>query len=393
MATKLRIGFYILAASSLPFLYILCVSLEIWTSGSMTGDRLGLSWLSESVFGRYPAPAEAMMSFEEQFIGDTYGREDIPPQSTCPDTLTRKWSSTGFNGSFLATIPVLQWAKDVNLQQYQRLKQYGGTYGWASMDYETLKATLSVLNRTANHQMFDDWQIRRKGSQCVRCAVVGNGGILNGSGQGREIDGHHYVFRTNGAVLDGFQQDVGRRTTHYTFSTNTFKNSMRSYRNQGYSGPPLSEETRYVFLPDHDRDYLLVKAVATHTPVERGRDKTKTPPTYFGEDATAEKLKMYHPDFVRYLRNRFFQSHAQKKGYKRIYRPSTGSVMLLAALHTCDQVSAYGFMTPDYKKYPNHYYDKTLSKVRFFANHDYGSELELWQQLHKDGLIRLYMRP
>jgi alpha-N-acetylgalactosaminide alpha-2,6-sialyltransferase (sialyltransferase 7B) len=29
-----------------------------------------------------------------------------------------------------------------------------------------------------------------------------------------------------------------------------------------------------------------------------------SPPTYFGEDATAEKLKMYHPDFVRYLRNR-----------------------------------------------------------------------------------------
>ena len=57
------------------------------------------------------------------------------------------------------------------------------------------------------------------------------------------------------------------------------------------------------------------------------------------------------------------------------------------------QVSAYGFMTPDYKKYPNHYYDKTLSKVRFFANHDYGSELGLWQQLHKAGLMRLFMRP
>ena len=66
----------------------------------------------------------------------------VPPlwsPQTCPDTLTRKWSSTGFNGSFLATIPVLQWAKDVNLQQYQRLKQYGGTYGWASMDYESKK--------------------------------------------------------------------------------------------------------------------------------------------------------------------------------------------------------------------------------------------------------------
>lgn len=29
-----------------------------------------------------------------------------------------------------------------------------------------------------------------------------------------------------------------------------------------------------------------------------------SPTRYFGADVSAEKLKMYHPDFVRYLRNR-----------------------------------------------------------------------------------------
>lgn len=35
---------------------------------------------------------------------------------------------------------------------------------------------------------------------------------------------------------------------------------------------------------------------------------------------------------------RFLRSNALKTRYKDIYRPSTGAVMLLAALHTCDQV-------------------------------------------------------
>lgn len=49
------------------------------------------------------------------------------------------------------------------------------------------------------------------------------------------------VSRTNGAIIKGFETDVGSRTTHYTFSTNTLMNSMRSYAGAGYRGPPVSE--------------------------------------------------------------------------------------------------------------------------------------------------------
>lgn len=50
-----------------------------------------------------------------------------------------------------------------------------------------------------------------------------------------------FYVRTNGAVTKGFEQDVGLRTTHYTFSTNTLMNSIRSYTGVGYSGPPVSK--------------------------------------------------------------------------------------------------------------------------------------------------------
>lgn len=56
------------------------------------------------------------------------------------------------------------------------------------------------------------------------------------------------------------------------------------------------------------------------------------------------------------------------------------------------KVSAYGFMTPDYQSYSDHYYDRSYQPVGFYANHDLHMEMDLWQQLHKAGLIRLYMR-
>ncbi|XP_045924723.1 alpha-N-acetylgalactosaminide alpha-2,6-sialyltransferase 2 isoform X1 [Micropterus dolomieu] len=356
-----------------------------------SSDGLDKTWISTK--GPTPKPqriTQAARTTEPSYIGDTYMSEDVPPQTDCPDGIQSRVTQTEFGERFLKNIPVLQWAKHVTPEQHQRLSRYPGAHGWGGVDYETLVETLSVLNSSANWQMFDDWKDRSSKSECIRCAVVGNGGILNNSKKGEEIDGHHYVFRTNGAVIKGFEKDVGSRTTHYTFSTNTMVNSMRSYAGAGYRGPPQSKETRYIFLPDHDRDYLLMKAAVTHTRVERGSEQKKDPSKYFGEDLSIEKFKMYHPDFIRYLRNRFLRSPSLKK-FRNIYRPTTGAVMLLAALHTCSKVSAYGFMTPDYKSYSDHYFDIKHHPVAFFANHDMRMELTLWQRLHQAGLIQLYM--
>ncbi|XP_051771615.1 alpha-N-acetylgalactosaminide alpha-2,6-sialyltransferase 2 isoform X1 [Ctenopharyngodon idella] len=339
-----------------------------------------------------PMPKNEAKPTEPDFFGDRYAMDDFPSQTNCPNNIRKRVSQTQFSEIFLHSIPVLQWAKHLTPEQYQRLSQYSGAHGWGGIDIEVLKSSLGILNTTANRLMFDDWEKRENRSQCIRCAVVGNGGILNGSRKGKEIDEHDYVFRVNGAVVDGFQNDVGSRTSFYTFSTNTMRNSMRSYAYVGYRGPPISKETRYIFLPDHDRDYILMKAASTHTVIDKGPERSKKPPTYFGEDVTVEKFKIYHPDFIRYLRNRFLHSNLLKTGARKIYRPSTGAVMLLAAIHTCDQVDAYGFMTPDYNLYSDHYYDKQRHAVHFYANHDMRMEMKLWQELHQAGLMNLFMR-
>ncbi|KAI5103483.1 alpha-N-acetylgalactosaminide alpha-2,6-sialyltransferase 2, partial [Silurus meridionalis] len=311
---------------------------------------------------------------------------------SCSNSIQKKMLKTDFAETYLPSVPVLQWAKHFSEQEYERLSHYHGAHGWGSVSIDILNESLSLLNTSANRVMFDDWKNRKSRSGCIRCAVVGNGGILNGSKKGKEIDHNDYVFRTNGAVINGFEKDVGSRTSFYTFSTNTFRNSLRSYAHAGYKSAPKSKETRYIFLPDHDRDYILMRAASLHIPIKYGKERSSKPPVYFGPNVTVENFKMYHPDFVRYIRNRFLHSGRLKSKLRNIYRPSTGAVMLLAALHTCDEVNAYGFMTPDFRNYSDHYYDKYPRKVRFFANHDLRMELNLWQKLHKAGLIKLYMR-
>lgn len=59
-----------------------------------------------------------------------------------------------------------------------------------------IKSTLSLLNDSESSQLFA--ASRKPLSNCIRCAVVGNGGILNGSRQGQNIDAHDYVFRCVG---------------------------------------------------------------------------------------------------------------------------------------------------------------------------------------------------
>ncbi|RXN02164.1 Centrosomal protein of 131 kDa [Acipenser ruthenus] len=235
------------------------------------------------------------------------------------------------------------------------LSKYGKDLPQTLLRLQVLKESLDLLNTTANQEMLDDWGSRANRSACVRCAVVGNGGILKGSQKGKEIDRHDYVFRTNGAVIEGFEKDVGSRTSFYTFSANTLRNSMLAYLSVGFRGPP-------------------------------------SPPTQFGKDVRAEKFKMYHPDFIRYIRNRFLRASIVSTGNRDFYRPSTGAIMLLAAVHTCDQVSAYGFMTSNYAKFSDHYYDNIYRKVIFYINHDLKMEMRLWQQLHEAGIIQLYMR-
>ncbi|XP_007454369.1 PREDICTED: alpha-N-acetylgalactosaminide alpha-2,6-sialyltransferase 2 [Lipotes vexillifer] len=295
-----------------------------------------------------------------------------------------------FRDLFDLSIPVLLSGNLFTQELWDSLSRHKAPYGWQGLSSQAIASTLSLLNSSESTRLFAVSRELLPG--CIRCAVVGNGGILNGSRQGQNIDAHDYVFRLNGAVIKGFENDVGTKTSFYGFTVNTMKNSLISYSNLGFTSVPQGQDLRYIFIPSDIRDYMMLRSAILGVPVPEGPDKGDRPQTYFGPEASASKFKLLHPDFISYLTERFLKSKWINTKFRDLYMPSTGALMLLTALHTCDQVSAYGFITSNYQKFSDHYFERIKKPLIFYMNHDMSLEATLWKDLHKAGILWLYQR-
>ncbi|XP_046305463.1 alpha-N-acetylgalactosaminide alpha-2,6-sialyltransferase 2 isoform X3 [Marmota monax] len=176
-----------------------------------------------------------------------------------------------FRKLFDLSTPVLLWGGLFTPELWDNLRQQKGPYGWQGLSHQTIASTLSLLNSSENERLFA--ASGGPSPDCIRCAVVGNGGILNGSRQGLQIDAHDYVFRLNGAVIKGFEQDVGTKTSFYGFTVNTMKNSLISYQNLGFTSVPQGQDLRYIFIPSSIRDYLMLRSAILGVSVPEGPDK------------------------------------------------------------------------------------------------------------------------
>uniref|UniRef100_A0AAY5KER1 alpha-N-acetylgalactosaminide alpha-2,6-sialyltransferase n=1 Tax=Esox lucius TaxID=8010 RepID=A0AAY5KER1_ESOLU len=284
---------------------------------------------------------------------------DYEPRALCPLKGTVK-NDDFLRQHFNFNISVLQSAGSFSQSEWERLTKYMPPYGWKGIPEDVVRSTLALLNDSSSSRLFE----RRWPGQCVRCAVVGNGGILRGSKQGRAIDNHDFVFRVNGAITRHFEEDVGTKTSFYGFTTNTMKHSLLLYRKEGFTNVPQGQSVRYIFIPSDQRDYVMLSAAILGLKVTSGHDRGDW----------------------------FLKSHLLKSNYSHLYMPSTGALMLLTALHMCDQVSAYGFITRNFADFSDHYYDAVKRPLRFYVNHDLHMESWLWEVLHARKVMTLYKR-
>lgn len=202
------------------------------------------------------------------------------------------------------------------------------------------------------------------------CSVVGNGGILNNSTCGKQIDSAQFVFRCNLPPLDdGYERDVGRKTDLVT------------------ANPSILID-KFDALNEHRRPFV-------ESLNRFGRSMLLLPTFSYGYN-TPVCLRAFYSieDFESPIRPVFFNP----KYLQRLYvlwrslglkepRLSTGMMMVSLALELCERVDLYGFwpfaLHPhSLRGLTNHYYDNKPARRGY---HSMPAEFERLLKLHSEG--------
>ncbi|KAM9425818.1 alpha-N-acetylgalactosaminide alpha-2,6-sialyltransferase 1-like [Pholidichthys leucotaenia] len=340
-----------------------------------------------------PPPETPMpILFKESFTRlphwdfDDFYRQDAPPRlTTCVQSLQNS-ENEGFKKTFLPNIRLYLHKDNINMSEWNRLSHFNSPFGFMGFKYDDVMPSLKLIPKPKEPLLLP------KGDGCVHCAVVGTSGILNGSKMGAEINAHDYIFRMNGAITEGYEEDVGNKTSVYVHTGNSITGSLKRFKKYGYKAAPHDEGIKYVLIPEGIRDFNWLEGLLKGGPVSDGQYKNKWPRTYYSGQYDKSRFYVLHPDFLRYVQNRFLKSSKLDDSVWSLVRPTNGAFTIFLALHTCDTVDTYGFISEDYKKYSNYYFERNITEIIFYMNHDYLMEKDLWKDLHNRNIIKLYQR-
>ncbi|XP_029954739.1 alpha-N-acetylgalactosaminide alpha-2,6-sialyltransferase 1-like [Salarias fasciatus] len=338
-----------------------------------------------------PMPALSVKSFKKLPVWDfedVYNQDAPPRPTTCAQSL-RNTNDEYFRKAFLPNIRLYLHKDNFNMSEWNRLSHFNNPFGFMGYKYDDVITSFKLIPEPVEPLL----RPKPGGDGCIRCAVVGTSGILNGSKMGEEIDAHDYVFRMNGAITRGYEEDVGNRTSVYVHTAHSITSSLYLLKKYGYKAAPHDEGIKYVLIPEGMRDFQWLDGLLKDQKVSAGPYRNREPRKHYSGQYNESRFYVLHQDFLRYVRNRFLKSPNLNRTYWAIVRPTNGAFTLFLALHTCDTVDAYGFITDDHKKYSNYYVEQLVkTKVIFYANHDYHLERSTWKHLHESKIIRLYQR-
>lgn len=143
------------------------------------------------------------------------------------------------------------------------------------------------------------------------CAVVGAAGHMLGANCGREIDSMDAVFRSGFAPTEGYEKDVGSKSTYRFFMSGWLVVPREQMHKQA---------TYFVALPTHHWD-----------------DKTKVRENFLSF-CRLYKIQLQSGHTFTVGRHLYKQAAKAFGGF-----PTTGQLLLFYATQMCSHITAYGF--------------------------------------------------
>ncbi|XP_044138622.1 alpha-2,8-sialyltransferase 8E-like [Bufo gargarizans] len=203
------------------------------------------------------------------------------------------------------------------------------------------------------------------------CAVVGNGGILQNSSCGREIDKMDFVFRFNLPPMT-IVDDIGNKSDFVSANPSILNTRFQKLleRRKSFIELVKSYGSAMIILPAFSYvGNMHVSFRALHS---------------VQDFDLPNKIAFFHPEYLKNL-----SIYWKEEGLK-VKRLSSGLMLVSAAIELCDKVTLYGFwpfpQDPEGHTISHHYYDNKMPKPGF---HSMPEEFYFYTQMHLKGVLHL----
>ncbi|KAM4634647.1 alpha-N-acetyl-neuraminyl-2,3-beta-galactosyl-1,3-N-acetyl-galactosaminide alpha-2,6-sialyltransferase isoform 1-T3 [Polymixia lowei] len=196
---------------------------------------------------------------------------------------------------------------------------------------------------------------------CSQCALVSSSGQMMGAGIGEEIDKIGCVIRMNNAPTQGYERDVGRRTTVRVVSHTSVPLLLK---NENYYFQHSADTIYVIWGPERNmrqdgkgRIFNLLLKIANSYPNARIYAVTRE--------------KIQYCDSV-------FMNETGKNRMKTGAFLSTGFFTMILAMDMCDSIHVYGMIDDNYcsranhSVVPYHYYEQNrIDECRMYWVHEH----------------------